>query len=148
MTASLQIRNDKYYVVLSWQDNRRKRHQKWISTDLSSTKNNKRKAETKRVEILQEYENKNLEAVSNADLLFTDFLREWLEIIKPTVAGTTFYGYQRVVNNEICPYVEPLRIKLCNLKPYHIQDFYTYAMKERVYLPTQYIIITQIFTKP
>ena len=131
MTASLQIKNEKYYVVLSWQDNRRKRHQKWINTDLLSTRNNKRKAEAKRVEILQEYENKNLEAVSNADLLFTDFLREWLDVIKPTVAGTTFYGYQRVVKNDICPYFEPLKIKLCNLKPYHIQDFYTYAMNEK-----------------
>ena len=131
MTASLQIKNDKFYVVLNWLDSRKKRHQKWVNTNLSSAKNNKRKAEAKRIEILTEYGAMGLESCENADILFTDFMRSWLDVIKPTVAGTTFYGYQRVVKNDICPYFEPLRIKLCDLKPYHIQDFYTYAMNQK-----------------
>lgn len=126
LTASLQIKNNKYYVVLNWYDNKKKRHQKWISTDIESTGNNKRKAEAKRIEILTEYQNKTLE---NGDIYFSDFMLEWLEKIKNTVSPTTFYGYQRVVKNDICPYFEERKIKLYDLKPYHIQDFYTYKMQ-------------------
>ena len=50
MNGSLTVKNDKYYIVLSWYDDNGKRKQKWIKTGLPE-KNNRRKAE----EMLQKY---------------------------------------------------------------------------------------------
>ena len=43
MTGSLQIKNDKYYIIVNLKENG-KRKQKWIATGLD-VKGNKRKAE-------------------------------------------------------------------------------------------------------
>lgn len=43
MTGSLQVKNDKYYAVLSWYEGK-KRKQKWVATGLG-VKGNKRRAE-------------------------------------------------------------------------------------------------------
>ena len=57
-TASLQTKNDKYYIVVGYYDTKHKRKQKWINTNLTVSGNNKRKAEQKRLEVLQEWQEK------------------------------------------------------------------------------------------
>lgn len=54
MNGSLTVKNDKYYIVLSWYDNNGKRKQKWIKTGLPE-KNNRRKAEEMLRAELQKY---------------------------------------------------------------------------------------------
>ena len=44
ITASLQIKNNIYQVVLNYKDINGKRKQKWVSTGLSEKGNNKRLA--------------------------------------------------------------------------------------------------------
>ena len=44
MTASLQVKNDRYQVVLMFKQNGKFKH-KWVSTRLPAKKGNKRKAE-------------------------------------------------------------------------------------------------------
>lgn len=46
-TASLQVKNDIYQVVINYKDIYGKRHQKWILTDLKVSGNNKRLANQK-----------------------------------------------------------------------------------------------------
>ena len=132
MTASIQIKNNKYYIVLNWTDKNKKRRQKWIKTDLSASGNNKRKAEKLRIEVLTAWQDKNKEE-NETEIRFSTFIKEWLEITKSTISNNTYFSYRQTIHNSICPYFERIDIKLADLKPYHIQDFYTYKMTaERV----------------
>lgn len=128
MTASIQTKNDKYYIVLNWVDFG-KRNQKWIKTDLSVSGNNKRKAEQKRIEVLREWEEKISLCNNYEDTLFSDFLKKWLEDTKHTIEDTTYTVYKNVIDGVIAPYFEKRKIKLCDLKTHHIQDFYSYKMQ-------------------
>jgi len=49
----------------------------------------------------------------------------WLDIIKPRVVKTTYAGYERIVKGKVYNYFKKLDVSLKDLKPYHIQDFYT-----------------------
>ena len=53
MTGSLQVKNNKYYAVLNFRDADKKRVQKWINLNLPE-KGNKRKAEAKLNELIQQ----------------------------------------------------------------------------------------------
>lgn len=122
-TASLQTKNDKYYIVVGYYDTKHKRKQKWINTNLTVSGNNKRKAEQKRLEVLQEWQEKT--SLNDNDMLFSEYLKQWLEETKHTISPNTYYSYKQVVHNVICPYFADKKIKLFDLKPYHIQSFYT-----------------------
>ena len=57
MTGSLQLKGEKYYIVLNVYDDFGKRHKKWIKTEF--TKNSKiKEREQKLREVLTEYETK------------------------------------------------------------------------------------------
>lgn len=127
MTASLQTKGNMYYVVLNWKDSINKRHQPWVSTGLSVSGNNKRKAEAKRAEILRAYQDRIM--VNGNDMLFSSWLLQWLEESKGTIAESTYVSHKNTISNVICPWFEVRKIKLCDLKPYHIQEFYNERMK-------------------
>lgn len=126
MTASIQVKANKYFIVVSWKPEGDKRKQKWVRTDLTVDGNNKRKVEQKRLEVLREYESKIF--LTANDMLFSDFLRKWLEDTKRNISENTYFSYYQTVHKSICPYFDERRIKLCDLKPYHIQDFYNRKM--------------------
>lgn len=127
MTASLQTKGDKYYAVLSWQDNMHRRKQKWVQTGFPVSGNNKRKAEAKMREILNEWESKI--SLNGNDMLFADWMLQWLEESKGTIAESTYVSHRNTVTNVICPWFKSRKIKLCDLKPYHIQEFYNERLK-------------------
>lgn len=128
MTASIQVKANKYYIVVSWKQDNGKRKQKWIKTDLTVVGNNKRKAEQKRIEVLREYETK-ISLTAN-DMLFSEFLKQWLEDTKKNISENTYYSYYQTIHSSICPHFDERKIKLCDLKPYHIQDFYNKKMEK------------------
>ena len=74
MTGSLQIKKDKFYMVLNLTQNG-KRRQKWISTGYT-VKGNKKKAEQMLRETLREYEVK--EQFKYSDMFFSDAVKLWL----------------------------------------------------------------------
>ena len=75
---------------------------------------------------MQEWQKKA--QLNDNDMLFADFMQYWLQVIKNSVQPTTYYGYTQVVNHAIDGYFRERKIKLCDLKPYHIQDFYEYKL--------------------
>lgn len=77
MTGNLQIKNNKYYIVMNAYVNG-KRTQKWISTGLS-VKGSKRKAEKLLREALMEYDKKSV--VPKWNILFSDYVQVWLDEI-------------------------------------------------------------------
>jgi integrase len=122
MTAYLGEKNGRYHVTLSWyQGNTRKR--KSIATGILTQGNNKRKAEAERRRLLAEWETKV--SANFKEVLFSDYLLQWLEDVKPSIAETTYHSYKHTVEKIICPYFAELKVSLNNLKPHHIQSFYT-----------------------
>lgn len=66
----------------------------------------------------------------SGDMLFVEFAKVWLETVRTTVAETTFANYQQLVERKIMPYFVPLRLKLNEVKPIHIQQFYIDEVKQ------------------
>lgn len=126
MTANLYEKHGKYHVILSWLlDGIRK--QKSVATGISVQGNNRREAEAMRKQILGEWECKI--TANFQDILFSDYMKQWLNIVKHSIAETTYYNYKTTVERQICPYFAERKIKLSDLKPHHIQSFYTWKME-------------------
>ena len=113
ITASLQIKNNIYQVVLNYKDINGKRKQKWVSTGLSQKGNNKRLANQKMQEILADFkESLNNEGTNNStDKLLIAYLQEWLLSIKNTIEENTYDSY-KVIVNKICDYFEDKTITI------------------------------------
>ena len=123
VAGHLQQKNNLYYIVLDYQDNMRKRKQKWIPTGLP-VKGNKKKAESMLADARVSFEAPGGEP-KEGETLFSDYLLDWLEIAKPTVAQTTHASYSQMAKGVIVPYFKEKKITLTGLKPQDIQKFYT-----------------------
>lgn len=128
MTGSIQInkKDGKYYIYLSWKQGN-KRKQKCIGTGLPAKGRNKRRAEAALQQALTEWRDRIVE--DQPDIFFSDYLTTWLSDIKNTVQPTTYSNYRIVVDGVIRPYFAERGIRLQNLSPRHIQDFYTLKME-------------------
>ena len=132
VSGHLRERNGTYYTILNYVDKDGKRKTVSKSTGLP-VKGNKKRAEDllikERYELLDKLNRSGVSIKSEES--FTRFLAEWLEIIKPTVEITTYSGYSLGVKNKIIPYFDKVHpgLKLTDLTPKMIQDYYTYEMK-------------------
>ena len=132
VTASLQVKNNIYQVVLNYKDINGKRKQKWVSTGLSEKGNNKREANQKMQEILTNFkENLNIKQETKNDKLFVSYLKEWLISIKNTIEENTYDSY-KVIVNKICDYFQDKNILLNDLKPVEIQKFYNFLYSKEL----------------
>ena len=131
IAGHLQIKNDYYYMVLSYMDSDGKRKQPWIPTGLPA-KGNKRRAEKLLLDTRKSFVppvvSKENEDISS-DMLFADYMELWLEIIRSSVEKTTFSSYTQMVKGKIAPYFRKTGIKLGELQARHIQSFYLYELK-------------------
>lgn len=126
MTAAIREKSGRYYIMVDWrQDGKRK--QKWIKTPYMVGTNCKRKLEQLRLEVLSEY--KPLTELVDGEVLFSDYLITWIEETKHHLALSTYNSYRQALEREICPYFAAQKIKLNELKPYHIQKFYNDRME-------------------
>ena len=133
VTASLQTRNGIYQAVLSYKING-KWATKWKSTKIKDVKGNKKKAEAKKEEIRQNFENEintKQKCTDNKNsLLFIDYIKNWLKIVKPTIEPNTYGSYKQMVNYRITKYFSKNKIKLEELQPIDIQKFYTTMLND------------------
>lgn len=146
MKGRLVVKNGKYYVVISYQDESSKSKQKWVATGLDE-KNNKRAALDMLRTIEAKFANGTLGAnsqqsqkssalsaeqqedvSSNDSPLFSDYLYEWLQIAKTNIQVTTYSVYKHRVEY-IAAYFAEKRTRLKDLKPKDIQEFYTYMQQ-------------------
>lgn len=119
MTGSLQVKNDKYYAVINYYENG-KRKQKWICSNLT-VKGNKTRAEKFLREQITIYENKS--GIINSDILFSDYVKIWLEQIKKTVDEITYQGYEQLANAHIIPYFSSKKIRLQDIDRGNLQAY-------------------------
>lgn len=126
VAGHLQEKNGNFYIVLSYKDHTGKRKTKWQKTGLP-VKGNKKKAEQMLLEARKSF---IPEAPPDPDsILFADFMIQWLEIVKPNIAVTTYSSYSGTVKKIIAPYFRKRGILLKDLKPSDIQVFYTEQLK-------------------
>lgn len=139
------VKGGKHYVVFDYKDNEGKRKRKWVGTDLPE--NCKKKELSAKVDEIvadfyKEYISGNIVKSEKAvkmrisedgqsletaktEYTFTEFFKVWLESIKPTVAETTFAGYEHT-SHRIISYFDRVfpDIKLSELKAMELQRFY------------------------
>ena len=134
--SCLQIRNGIYQAVLQYYDETGKRHQPWRSTGLTERGNKKQAlvvAEQLRAELEKELKLKALDSTNTnhkSDILFIEYLFYWLKIIEHTIENSTFTSYRQISNNHIKRYFTENPIKLKDLEPIHIQNFYNELMEK------------------
>ena len=126
VAGHLQEKKGYFYMVLSYPDAAGKRKTKWFPTGLP-VKGNKKKAEKMLMETRQTFvpECKPIQE----DMLFSDFLLQWLEIAKPTIALTTYSSYSGMAKSVIIPYFKERKITLSEIKATDIQAFYMKQLK-------------------
>jgi len=119
MTGSLQIKKDKYYLVLNtYLGNKRKPI--WIATGLD-VKGNKRRAQMMLRQELEKYELKS--GIVPCDTLFSDYIRYWLTVVEPTIDAITYQGYELLAKRQVLPYFDELRIRLQDVDRAVLQTF-------------------------
>lgn len=126
VAGHLQEKKGYFYMVLSYPDVTGKRKTKWLPTGLA-VKGNKKKAEKLLMETRREFV-PECRPIEN-DMQFSDFLLQWLEIAKSTIAVTTYASYAGMTKSIIVPYFKKREITLGNLKATDIQSFYMEQLK-------------------
>ena len=119
VAGHLHEKNGYYYIILNLTDSAGKRKPKWISTGIT-IKGNKKRAE----QMLMEERRKYANAKTGDDVLFADFMEQWLEIVKSTVSIPTYSSYVNAVKSIIAPYFRKKKILLRDLQAHDIQMFY------------------------
>lgn len=117
MTASLRVKNDKYYVVLTHTTDGKK-NQTWVSTGLSVTGN-----EGKARQIMLDMLGEKPEQAAPPDMLFSDAVRRWLEDVRHRVDEVTYQGYEVQARAHILPYFDDLQIRLCDVDGETLQTY-------------------------
>ena len=123
VAGHLQEKKGYYYIVLNYQDLENNRKVKWIPTNLP-VKGNKKRAEQMLWEAREKFKPPVERGSMHTDMLFTEYLEEWLKIAKGSVRPVTLASYASMVKFPIKPYFEQRGITLGDLKPVHIQKFY------------------------
>ncbi|MBP3447970.1 MAG: site-specific integrase [Clostridia bacterium] len=131
VSGHLEVIKGIYHMKLSWVSAEGKRQRKSKSTELPE-RGNKKRAQDMLIDFQREQE---AELVANGnsakDILFTDYMKQWLEKMKLQIRPTTYSGYHDNVYGIIIPYFKPMKLKLRDVTPKHIQDFYT-KQRQRV----------------
>lgn len=114
-----------YQMRLSWQKNG-ERGRKSISTGLQ-VKNNKKRAEDMLRDAIKEqkrYLAEQVDTSQRSTMLFADLMEQWFEDTKDDWKPTTRGNYHMQVYRVIVPYFRQKGIKLCDLTPEHIKQFF------------------------
>lgn len=126
VAGHLQEKKGFFYMVLSYPDITGKRKTKWFPTGLP-VKGNKKRAEKMLMQTRQTFEPECTPVQD--DMMFSDFLLQWLEIAKPTIALTTYASYAGMAKSIIIPYFKERNTTLAGLKAIDIQTFYMQQLK-------------------
>ncbi|MGI5984662.1 MAG: tyrosine-type recombinase/integrase [Oscillospiraceae bacterium] len=127
VAGHLQEKKGFFYMVLCWADINGKRKTKWVSTGLS-IKGNKKKAQKLLMETRKTFVPDNVVPIKQ-EMLFADFIEQWLEIVKSSVQTMTYSSYSNMIKSVIAPYFRERSITLAGLTATDIQSFYTHELK-------------------
>lgn len=68
----------------------------------------------------------------HVNILFADYILDWLEMMKSSIDITTYAGYSASIKNRIVPYFRDKKYTLRDLEenPRYIQEYYQYEINE------------------
>ncbi len=138
VAGHLREKDGYYHIVLSFVDENGVRKTPSRTTGLP-VKGNKKRAEEMLTEARREMDAKlqylkrckeSGMIVPPEDLLFKDFMKDWISMMKGSLEASTYSAYSLAVKNKIIPYFEERHpgLLLKDLTPKHIQDYYTYEL--------------------
>lgn len=127
VAGHLQQKKGYWYMVLNLYDETGKRKTKWIATHLP-VQGNKRRAEEMLLQTRQQYTD-ICGKPGPSELLFADYMLQWLAKMKCKVSPTTYRNYKLVVENSICPYFRERRIPLSGLRAIDLEEYYAYLQE-------------------
>ena len=122
VAGHLREKGGHYYAVLNYTDYQGNRKSKWIATGLT-VKGNKKRAEAILMDARRNFQEEAPPRME-AKTLFADFLEQWLEITKDSIAVPTYASYSTLSNSVIIPYFRKLGTTLEELAAKDIQQFY------------------------
>ena len=122
LSGSLQTKKGMYYAVVNLYDAEGRRKPRWVSTGIPVLGNNKREANATLRRILDTYESGGVIAAEG--VLFSEYIKQWLETIKPGIDQVTWKGYSSYANLHVIPYFE---VNAVTVK--HIEDYYAEKRK-------------------
>ena len=123
------MKNGRYYAVLNYRNAGGQRKTKWISLGLSE-KGNKRKAESELARLRAEFEPPKEVGDLSSDMLFADYLLEWLGIAKGRLAVATYSSYAAMIKKPVGPYFRQRNLTLRELEARHLQMFYSEMLRK------------------
>ena len=137
VAGHLESKRGIYQIVMNWKVNGA-RQRKSITTGLP-VKGNKKRAEKLLEEASKEQEQQlngkyvltvDDEGNDTTDVLFSEWLKEWLIMVKPELKPTTYGNHQSIINRILVPYFEVKRITVTQLTARHIQTFYAERLEK------------------
>ena len=129
VAGHLTLKNGKYYAVLNYRNAGGQRKTKWIALGLPE-KGNKRKAEAELARLRAEFEPPKEAGDLSSDMLFADYLLEWLEIAKGRLAVATYSSYAAMIKKPVGPYFRQRNLTLRELEARHLQMFYSEMLRK------------------
>ncbi len=129
VAGHLTLKNGRYHAVLNYRNAGGQRKTKWISLGLPE-KGNKRKAEAELARLRAEFEPPKEVGDLSSDMLFADYLLEWLEIAKGRLAVSTYSSYAAMINKPVGPYFRQRNLTLRELEARHLQMFYSEMLRK------------------
>ena len=129
VAGHLTLKNGRYYAVLNYRNAGGQRKTKWISLGLPE-KGSKRKAEAELARLRAEFEPPKEVGDLSSDMLFADYLLEWLEIAKGRLAVATYSSYAAMIKMPVGPYFRQRNLTLRELEARHLQMFYSEMLRK------------------
>ena len=129
VAGHLTLKNGRYYAVLNYRNAGGQRKTKWIALGLPE-KGNKRKAEAELARLRAEFEPPKEAGDLSSDMLFADYLLEWLEIAKGRLAVATYSSYAAMIKKPVGPYFRQRNLTLRELEARHLQMFYSEMLRK------------------
>ena len=129
VAGHLTLKNGRYYAVLNYRNAGGQRKTKWIALGLPE-KGNKRKAEAELARLRAEFEPPKEVGDLSSDMLFADYLLEWLEIAKGRLAVATYSSYAAMIKMPVGPYFRQRNLTLRELEARHLQMFYSEMLRK------------------
>ena len=129
VAGHLTLKNGRYYAVLNYRNAGGQRKTKWIALGLPE-KGNKRKAEAELARLRAEFEPPKEVGDLSSDMLFADYLLEWLEIAKGRLAVATYSSYAAMIKKPVGPYFRQRNLTLRELEARHLQMFYSEMLRK------------------
>ncbi|MCC3402675.1 tyrosine-type recombinase/integrase [Eubacterium callanderi] len=128
--ATLQKKNNFWYVVCDYKDGDGKRKQPWLKTGIP-VKNGSEREKNKLISLVEE-KRKELERslFTSCDTLFVDYAQQWINDNAYRYAEVTVARYRSIIKVNIAKYFQPLKLTLSEVDRKDLEGFYQSLFRE------------------